>query len=166
MALAEAIVSELKTCGVQWVTWLPDSETDTMYKLITGDPAMRLVQVCREDEAFGVCSGLLKGGAKAVVMIQNTGLMNAIDALRGIPIRLCQPMLLLVGYRGYKGMVEHAQRIDNAATFTEPLLNAFQVPYYLVHSAGDAAKIRLAYTEAQQRQGPVAVLITREFKEG
>ncbi len=164
MSLAQAILAELKQCGVRWITWLPDSETSTMYRLVTADPALRLVGVCREDEALGVCYGLLKGGERAVVMIQNTGMLNAMDAIRGIPLRMQQAMLLLVGYRGYRGMIEKSPNVDNAALVTEPILQALQIPYYLVHHESDAGKISQAYAEAQRISGPVVVLMTREYK--
>ena len=162
MSLAQSILSELKKCGVRWITWLPDSETATMYSLVIRDPDLRLIGVCREDEAIGICYGLLKGGERAVVMIQNTGMMNAMDAIRGIPMRMQQAMLLMVGYRGYRGMIEKASRVDNVSVFTEPLLQALKIPYFLVHSRDDAPKIRQAYEEAQRTSGPTVVLITRE----
>ncbi len=164
MSLEEAIVASLKQCGIRWVAWLPDSETRTMYNLITGDPELRLVGVCREDEAVGVCYGLLKGGATAAVMIQNTGLMNAVDAIRGIPIRMRQPMLLLVGYRGYRGLRDGAPKVDNAASFTEPLLKALDIPYAIVQSPADVGAIPAAYAQAQERCGPAVVLVVREHE--
>ena len=162
MSLAQAILAELKKCGVNWITWLPDSETGTTYKLMKSDPEICTVGVCHEAEAVGVCYGLLKGGARAAVMIQNTGLMNAVDAIRGIPIRMQQPMLLLVGYRGYRGLIEKAPKVDNAATFTEPLLQALKIPYYMVHTEGEAGVVSQAYAEAQRTLGPVVVLMTKE----
>ncbi len=164
MSLEQAILSELKTCGVRWITWLPDSETSTMYRLITADPEFCLVGVCREDEALGVCYGLLKGGERAAVMIQNTGMLNAMDAIRGIPLRMKQSMLLMVGYRGYRGMIEKSPNVDNVALVTEPILQALNIPYYLVHHESDAGKIGQAYAEAQRTSGPVVVLITREYE--
>jgi len=162
MSLEQAILSELKKCGVQWITWLPDSETIAMYEAVTNDPEIRFVQVCRENEALGVCHGLQLGGERAVVMIQNTGLMNAVDALRGIPLRMKQPMLLLIGYRGYRRMLENPEQADNATTFTEPLLQAFNVPCHLVRSSVDVGIISQAYEQARQVSGPVAVLISQE----
>jgi sulfopyruvate decarboxylase TPP-binding subunit len=95
-------------------------------------------------------------------MIQNTGLMNAVDALRGIPIRMKQPMLLLVGYRGYRRMLQNPEKADSATLYTEPLLQAFKVPYYLVRNPHDTRQISAAYEEAQRTCGPVAVLISQE----
>lgn len=163
MSLAASILTELKQCGVRWITWLPDSETSTMYDLITADPDLDLVGVCREDEAVGICYGLLLGGQRAVVMIQNTGLLNAVDAIRGMPILMKKPMLFLVGYRGYKGMIAKAARIDNVAIFTEPLLKALNIPYYLLDGRQDIHIVSQAYQQAQDICGPVVVLITKEF---
>lgn len=162
MSLEQAILSALKQCGIRWITWLPDSETITMYDSVMNDPDIQFVQVCRENEAFGVCYGLQLGGERAVVMIQNTGLMNAVDALRGIPIRMKHPMLLLIGYRGYQRFLQDPENADTATIYTEPLLQAFHVPCYLVRNAADAQQIPVAFEKAQQTSGPVAVLINQE----
>ncbi|MEM7345841.1 MAG: thiamine pyrophosphate-binding protein [Chloroflexota bacterium] len=162
MSLEQAILTELKKCGIRWLAWLPDSETIAMYEAVMNDPDIQFVQVCRENEAFGVCHGLQLGGERAAVMVQNTGLMNGVDALRGICLRMKQPMLLLVGYRGYRFKLENPAYEDNAPTFTEPLLQAFNVPCHLVQTQEDVEKISQAYEQAQQMSGPIAVLITQE----
>ena len=95
MSIEQKILSELKGCGVEWITWLPDSETRTMYEEMSEDPEIKVVQVCHESEAVGVCYGLTKGGAGAAVMIQNTGLNNAVDAIRGLPMYMKELQLLL-----------------------------------------------------------------------
>jgi sulfopyruvate decarboxylase TPP-binding subunit len=163
MALASAILAQLKQCGIRWLTWLPDTETGIMYRLVTTDPEMHLIGVCRENEAVGICYGLLKGGANAAVMIQNTGMLNAMDAIRGIPIRMKQPMLFMVGYRGYRGMVEKSPKVDNAAIVTEPILRALEIPYHIIHAESDAAKIGVAYADAQRTAGPAVVLLAKEY---
>jgi len=59
------------------------------------------VTVTREGEAFAVASGLWLGGAHPVVLIQNTGLLESGDSLRGTAMRMGVPLLCLVTYRGY-----------------------------------------------------------------
>ena len=161
MSFESQVLSELKRCGIGWLAWLPDSETKSMYDLMTSDPDLRLVPVCHESEAVGVCSGLLRGGQSAAVLIQNTGLMNAVDAIRGMALYFHEPMLLILGYRGYKGMVEEAPTIDSAAVYTEPLLKALGIPYLLVEGSDDVGRIGQAYDEAQRTSGPAAVLMIR-----
>ena len=57
-----AIISELKKNDVTHVVWLPDSETNFMYQLLTNEPSLDLVPVCREGETMAIAAGLWVGG--------------------------------------------------------------------------------------------------------
>ncbi len=162
MSFESQILAELKGCGVRWVCWLPDSETKTMYNEFVDSPDIRMVQVCREDEAVGVCAGLLTGGERAAVMIQNTGVMNAVDAIRGLALYYHLPMLLLVGYREYQEMISETPPVASVALYTEPLLEALKIPYFLIRSGEEVDRIGQAYEEAQRVSGPAAALIVRQ----
>ena len=80
--------------------------------------------------------------------------------MRGWPMGMNIPVVLMVGYRGY---TRHGVNKDTAATYTEPFLNAFQIQYYLVENSGDAPRISVAFEEAQRNKRPVAVLIGDEY---
>ena len=43
---------------------------------MAADPDFLIIPVCREGEAMAVAAGLWVGGAKPVILIQNTGLLN------------------------------------------------------------------------------------------
>jgi len=43
-----SVVAELKKNNISHVVWLPDSETNFMYQLLTNEPTLDLVPVCRE----------------------------------------------------------------------------------------------------------------------
>ncbi len=156
----EVIVQHLKENGVTHVVWLPDSETNFLYLLMEKEPTLDLVPVSREGLAFSTAAGLSAGGAKPIILIQNTGLMESGDSLRGWIIGLNIPLVMMIGYRGY---TRHGNNRDNAATFTEPFLNAFQVKYYLVEDNEDAPRISWAFEEAEKTNRPVAILVGDEF---
>jgi sulfopyruvate decarboxylase subunit alpha len=164
MARAQAVHDELRKCGIECLVWLPDSETRTMFDILKADPDLQLVQVCREDEAVSVYFGLYIGGKEAAVLIQNTGMMNAVDAIRGSVLANKIPMLLMVGYRGYKGFIEGAAVVDSAATYTEPLLQGLGIPYYILNSDEDVGRISEAHRRSKEISGPVAVLVGREYE--
>lgn len=164
MARAQAVHDELRKCGIEYLVWLPDSETRSMYDVLQADPGLKLIQVCREDEAIGVYFGLYLGGKEAAVLIQNTGMMNAVDALRGTALSLNIPLLLMVGYRGYHGLIEGADYIDSAAVYTEPLLKAMGIPYYIMDSDEDVPRISEAYRKSRATSGAVAVLVGKEYQ--
>src|SRR4051794_37715159 len=68
---AATVLTELASCGVTHIVWLPDSETGFMYKAML-DSQFTLVPVCRGGEAIAVAAGLVAGGKKPVVLIQST----------------------------------------------------------------------------------------------
>ena len=57
-----AIISELIKNDVTHVVWLPDSETNFMYQLLTNESSLDLVPVCREGETMAIAAGLWVGG--------------------------------------------------------------------------------------------------------
>ena len=91
-----------------------------------------------------------------MLLIQNTGLMESGDSLRGWLLGLNIPVVLMVGFRGW---TRHGVTKDTAATHTERFLNAFGINYYLVERYADAERISVAFEEAKRTKKPVAVLI-------
>ena len=156
----ETILTHLKANHVTHVVWLPDSETNFLYMLMQDEPSLDLVPVSREGQAFSTAAGLSVGGAKPVILIQNTGLMESGDSLRGWGLGLNIPVVIMVGYRGY---TRHGVNSDTAATYTEPFLNAFGIQYYLVENDADSERISVAFAEAERTKRPVAILVGDEY---
>jgi len=155
-----AIINELKKNDVTHVVWLPDSETNFMYELLTGEPTLDLVPVCREGETMAIAAGLWVGGKKPVVLIQNTGIFESGDSIRGLGLDVHQPLVMLIGYRGWS---RHGLTNDSAAKFIEHILHAWGINYYRIETDEDADRISLALAEADRNQRPVAVLVGTEF---
>ena len=156
----QAIIDELKKNNFTHVVWLPDSETNFMYQLLTSEPSLDLVPVCREGETMAVAAGLWVGGKKPVVLIQNTGIFESGDSIRGLGLDINQPLVMLVGYRGWS---RHGITNDSAARFIEHILHAWGINYYLIENDEDADRIGVALAEAERLQKPVAVLVGTEF---
>ena len=156
----KVVLEEMKKNGVTDVVWLPDSETNWLYLLMKAEPSLRLIGVSREGLACSIAAGLSVGGRTPLMLIQNTGLMESGDSLRGWLLGLSIPVVLMVGYRGW---TRHGVTQDTAALYTERFLNAFGVNYYLVESDADAPRISVAFKEARTTKRPVAVLVGDEY---
>lgn len=156
----ETVLAEIKKQGITHVVWLPDSETNWLYLLMKAEPSITLVAVPREGLACAVASGLAAGGKVPVILIQNTGLMESGDSIRGWLMGMNVPVVLMVGLRGW---TRHGVTTDTAATYTEPFLNAFRINYYLVENNADANRIPVAFEEARKTRRPVAVLVGDEY---
>ena len=159
----DAVLGEMMKNGVTHVVCLPDSETNWLYMLMEKEPSLNLVRVAREGQAISTASGISVGGKKPVVLIQNTGLMESGDSIRGWGMGLNRPLVLIVGYRGWtrKGVTP-----DTAAVYTERFLNAFNIDYHMVETDDDVSRISLAFDEAKKTNRPVAVLIGDEYHSG
>ena len=155
-----AVVEELKKNDISHVVWLPDSETNFMYQLLTNEPTLDLVPVCREGETMAIAAGLWVGGKRPIVLIQNTGIFESGDSIRGLGLDINQPLVMLVGYRGWS---RHGITNDSAARFIEHILHAWGINYYLIETDEDADRIGVAIQEAERTQRPVAVLVGTEF---
>ena len=157
---AGRVLQALKDEGFTHVVWLPDSEANFMYQTLASDPDLKLVQVCREAETMAIAFGLIIGGKQPVCLIQNTGFMESGDSLRGLILDLKIPLLVLVGYRGWRG---GQPMTDSAGVLIEPTLKVWGVPYQIIESDQDVGRIGEAWRQAREISGPVAVLIGREY---
>ena len=165
--------------GITHAVGIPDNDTAEVFDRVRAHPMIRLLTVTREGEAFAIAAGLWIGGQQPVVVVQNTGLLESGDSLRGTAGRMGVPLLCLVGYRGYAKMVapragttsgaldaEMLTRpdVDSVALLTEPTLTAWGVPYWHHVSDNDTdTVIPSAFETASRQSQPTAVLLTRGF---
>src|SRR3954451_11177606 len=156
----ETVLMHMKQHGVTHVVWLPDSETNWLYLLMKAEPTLTLVAVPREGLAASIAAGIAAGGKKPLILIQNTGLMESGDSIRGWLLGLNVPVVLMVGLRGW---TRHGMTTDTAATYTERFLMAFDIQYYLVESDADAPRITAAFEDAARAKRPVVVLVGDEY---
>ena len=155
-----SIIAELKKNNITHVVWLPDSETNFMYNQLMADPDIDLVPVCREGETMAIAAGLWVGGKRPVVLIQNTGVMESGDSIRGLGLDVSHPLVMLIGYRGWD---RHGVTRDSAGRYIEHILHAWGINYYLIEEDEDAPRITLAMEEANSTSKPVAVLMGTEY---
>ena len=156
----ETLIEEFKKNGVTHVITIPDSETNYLYELMAKEPWLDIVPVSREGETMGIALGLNIAGKVPVCLIQNTGMMESGDSIRGMALDAGFPLVMVVGYRG---CTRHGNTVDTAATYTEPFLHAFRINYYLVEQDEDGDRISAAFKEARATKRPVAVLIGDEY---
>jgi sulfopyruvate decarboxylase TPP-binding subunit len=156
----ETLIEEFKKNGVTHIITIPDSETNYLYELMKTQPWLDVVPAAREGETFAIALGLIIGGKVPVCLIQNTGMLESGDSIRGMAIDSGFPLVFVVGYRGW---TRHGTISDSVARYTEPFLNAMRINYYLLEQDVDGERISLAFQEARATKRPVAVLVGDEY---
>ena len=154
------IVAALKRARIEFVVALPDIVTsDALLWPVSRDPVFRLVRVCKEDEGIGICAGLAFAGRRAVLLIQQTGLLDSINALRAVGVEYAQPIVLLVGLQGKEPGVAPARSAKLAVRIVEPILDAMGAAHVLVEARDDEALVAPAIERAYAESRPICVLI-------
>lgn len=177
---AQLVLDELSKNLVTHVVGLPDNSSAALFSLLNSRKEPRLLTVTREGEAFAIAAGLWVGGKKPIVLIQNTGLLESGDGLRGTAIRMRIPLVCLVTYRGYSAVAKAGlppvretvraellsrPELDSVALLTEPTLKAWGLPYDFLLESQDEDKISAAFNQAKALSQPVVLLIPRDLTE-
>ena len=92
------IIAAIKASGIEYVLSVPDIVTSSgLLRPIADDRELRLIRVCKEDECIGIASGLSYCDKRALILIQHTGFLDSINAIRGIAVEYKQPICMMVG---------------------------------------------------------------------
>ena len=157
-----AIIAAIKASGVKFVLSVPDIVTsEGLLRPIARDPQFRLIRVCKEDECIGIASGLAYCDKRALILIQHTGFLDSINAIRGVGVEFHQPICMMIGLLQHDPATTPRNSPRYGVRIIEPILDAMGIPHHLVNDDGDVGKIRPAIEDAYAASHPVALLIGR-----
>lgn len=157
-----AIISQIEASRIDFLIAVPDIVTsDGLLWPLSKLKSPRLLRVCREDEGFGIAAGLSFCDRRALILIQHTGLLDSINALRAIGVEYALPICLMVGLLGKEPGKPLHESSRYGLRMIEPILAAFNVSYHLIEANSDVPKIRPAIDQAYASSWPVVLLIGR-----
>ena len=157
-----AIIAALKRAGIAFVAALPDIVTsDGLLWPLSRDPDLHLVRLCKEDEGVAVCAGLAATGKRAVLLMQQTGLMDSLNAVRAVAVEYRQPIVMLVGLQGKERDRPPGQSASLGVRIVEPVLDAMGIDRIAIEEPGDVARLGPAIEHAYAASRPVVALIGR-----
>ena len=158
----DAIIHALKDCGVSHVVSVPDIVTsEGLLRPLAQDRDLTLIRVCKEDEGVSICAALSFCGKRALLLMQHTGLLDSMNALRAIGVEYRNPVCMMVGLLGNEPGANPRASAKFGVRIIEPLLDVMQVPHYLLSEAKDVAQIQTGFERAYETRFPVAFLIGR-----
>ena len=116
------VVGGLAAGGWTFAASVPDKGIAPLLEAIERDERFVHVACTREEEAVGLCAGAALAGRRAVLLMQNSGLGNAVNALTSLTAFYDLPLLILIAQRGGPGETIAAQLPMGRAT--RPVLEA------------------------------------------
>ena len=160
-----AIIAALKASGIEYVLAVPDIVTSSgLLGPIARDKDFRLIRVCKEDECIGIASGLSYADKRALVLIQYTGFLDSLNAIRGVAVEYKQPICMMVGLLAHDPDKAPRASPRYGVRIIEPILDDMGIAHHLIGLDADVAKIAPAIERAYRESEPVALLIGRRPK--
>ena len=157
-----SILAAIKASGIEYVLSVPDITTSGgVLRPIARDPGLKLIRVCKEDECIGIASGLYYCDKRALTLIQYTGFLDSINAIRGVAVEYALPVCMMVGLLEKEPGVRPPQSKRYGVRIVEPILDAMGIDYHEIEGEADVAKIKPAIDNAYAQSRPVVLLIGR-----
>ena len=145
----ESIIREIKASGIKFVISVPDITTsEGLLRPLAKLTDPRLIRICKEDEGVGICAGLSFTGKRGLLLIQQTGLLDSINAIRGNAVEYNLPVCMMVGLLEKEVGVMPRQSKRYGVRIVEPILEAMGIGYHKIEEEADVVKIRPAIDKA------------------
>ena len=159
------IIAAIKASGIDYVLSVPDITTSAgLLAPIAKDKDLRLIRVCKEDECIGIATGLAYSGKRALTLIQHTGFLDSINAIRGVGVEYKQPICMMIGLLQHDPEKAPKESPRYGVRIVEPILDDMGIAHHLIGVDADVAQIKPAIDKAYAESHPVAFLIGRSPK--
>lgn len=154
------IITEIKKAGVSHILSVPDLHTSKgLLHPIAADGDFRHIRVCKEDECLGIAAGLTYGDIRSLMLVQYTGFLYAMNAIRGVAIEQKLPVCMMIGLLGKEPGVPPTESKRYGLRIIEPILDVLGVTRTCIETDEDTPRISAAINEAWRSSRPTAILI-------
>ena len=136
------IIKAVKEAGVSHILSVPDLHTaGGLLTPIRSDPDFKLIRTCKEDETFGIAAGLTYGDKRALILIQYTGFLYSMNAIRAIACEHKQPMCMMIGLLSKEVGVAPQESKRFGLRIIEPILDVMGIERHYIDVDEDVVKI-------------------------
>lgn len=157
-----AILRQIKQAGIRYIVSVPDIVTsDGLLWPIARDPDFELIRVCKEDEGVSICAAMSYTDTRALLLMQQTGLMDSLNAVRAMGMDYQLPICMMVGLQGKEPHLKPSQSRANGVRIIEPILDIMDLPYRLIETPDSVNTILADINRAYETPAPFCFLIGR-----
>ena len=125
---AEAFIKAARGAGFTHYTGVPCSYLTPLINCVINDDRLSYFSSANEGDAVATAAGLTVGGRRAVAMMQNSGLGNAVNPLTSLAYTFDIPVLLIVTHRGSPTRRDEPQH-ELMGRITGDLFDLMEIPW-------------------------------------
>ena len=128
MIEAADFLEPARQAGFRFWSGVPCSFLTPFINSVIADPDSQYIGAANEGDAVAIASGAALGGRRAVAIMQNSGLGNAVSPLSSLNWVFRLPILLIVTLRGEVGLKDEPQH-ELMGAITGGILDQLQIPW-------------------------------------
>jgi sulfopyruvate decarboxylase TPP-binding subunit len=161
LEVAQAFHRGLRSGGVTFATYIPDSLLDPIERLLEDDPEIQTVVCTREDEGIAIAMGAYLGGKLGVALMEGSGLgLSGLILARGILQRT--PLLLIASHD--RALGEQFDYHGATRMVAQATLEGLGIPAVALHAPEMVeTAVREALRTIKGQRIPVGLLVPRHL---
>ncbi|MBX3209907.1 MAG: phosphonopyruvate decarboxylase [Labilithrix sp.] len=164
MIEAKSFVETAKLAGFSLYTGVPCSYVKPFINYVIDAPDLSYVGAANEGDAVAIATGAELGGKRAIVMMQNSGLGNAVSPLTSLNAIFKIPTLLIVTLRGEPGGPKDEPQHELMGQITTKMLETMNVAwsYFPTEESEVAGAIEKAVSHMTKTDLPYAFVMKKD----
>jgi phosphonopyruvate decarboxylase len=162
MIQAEEFVEAARNLGFDFYTGVPCSFLTPFINYVINDTQLTYISSANEGDAVATAAGATIAGKHAVVMMQNSGLGNAVNPLTSLTYIFRIPLLVICTLRGERNLQDEPQH-QLMGQITDKLLETMTIPweYFPTDAAEIEPVLQRATAYMQQERCPYALIMRK-----
>jgi phosphonopyruvate decarboxylase len=122
-------IHEAAKFGFGLYTGVPCSYLTPFINFVSDSDDLRYIGAANEGDAVAIAAGAEIGGQRCIVMMQNSGIGNALNPLTSLAYPFRIPMLLIITLRGEPGGPADEPQHELMGAITNSLLDLMEIPW-------------------------------------
>jgi len=159
MNVDQKLYEIIKDFGIDLVLSVPCIFLKGILDLINERKEILHIPVTREEEGVGIAAGAYLGGKKPVILMQNSGLGNSINAIKSLLELYDIPVIFIMSHRGGKDEKILAQ--IPMGKIINKLLEVIGIKTWSIKSSKEIIKLNEAIIYSQEFNCSVGVLLQK-----
>ncbi|MFX1363372.1 MAG: sulfopyruvate decarboxylase subunit alpha [Promethearchaeota archaeon] len=161
MSVDLKLYEEIKKSGIDLILSLPCILLKGLLILIDEKEEIQHIPLTREEEGIGIAAGAYLGGKIPVLLMQNSGLGNSVNAIKSLLELYRIPIIFIISHRGSEGEKISAQ--IPMGQLTPNLLDLLNIKRFIVDSIETIREIKIAINFSIKSKSSVAILLKRSL---
>lgn len=162
MIEAKDYIEAARALGFSWYAGVPCSFLTPFINYVIDEENLTYISSANEGDAVAAAAGAVIGGRRAVAMMQNSGLGNAVSPLTSLTWVFRIPLLIICTHRGEPGLQDEPQH-ELMGQITEDLFRTMQVPFetFPTEAGQIAAALERADAYLKRERRPYALIMKK-----